>query len=294
MSEARHAYLIIAHNQFELLQTLIACLDDARNDIFIHLDSKAGDVETAPFYAQAKKSGLHFVENRVDVRWGAFSLVECELRLLEAALPGKYAYYHLMSGVDLPLKSQTEIHRYFEAHEGREFVHFEAPVLDKKSYRRVAKYNFFGSRNKSIWEKVAYRVLMFLELPIDRTRRSGLTYQKGAQWFSITHALASYIASQRAKIEKQFKYTLCGDEMFLQTLVASSDFIKQVSPENFCNNYATVRYCIDWQRGNPYEYRLSDYDELMASGMHFARKFNWNADKEIVLKIKETVTRKAE
>lgn len=36
----RHAYLIIAHNEFEVLKLLIECLDDSRNDIYIHFDKK--------------------------------------------------------------------------------------------------------------------------------------------------------------------------------------------------------------------------------------------------------------
>ena len=32
----KHAYLILAHNEFGLLQTLISCLDDPRNDIRLH------------------------------------------------------------------------------------------------------------------------------------------------------------------------------------------------------------------------------------------------------------------
>lgn len=35
-----HAYLIIAHNEFEVLQKLVGALDDPRNDIYIHFDKK--------------------------------------------------------------------------------------------------------------------------------------------------------------------------------------------------------------------------------------------------------------
>lgn len=34
----KHAYLIIAHNDFEILENLIILLDDMRNDIYIHID----------------------------------------------------------------------------------------------------------------------------------------------------------------------------------------------------------------------------------------------------------------
>ena len=30
----KHAYLIIAHNEFEILKLLVNALDDARNDIY--------------------------------------------------------------------------------------------------------------------------------------------------------------------------------------------------------------------------------------------------------------------
>ena len=36
----KHAYLILAHNEFEVLRKLISALDDPRNDIFIHFDEK--------------------------------------------------------------------------------------------------------------------------------------------------------------------------------------------------------------------------------------------------------------
>ena len=34
-----HAYLIIAHDQFDLLESLLKCIDDERNDIYIHISA---------------------------------------------------------------------------------------------------------------------------------------------------------------------------------------------------------------------------------------------------------------
>ena len=31
----KHAYLILAHHEFGLLQTLVGCLDDVRNVVFV-------------------------------------------------------------------------------------------------------------------------------------------------------------------------------------------------------------------------------------------------------------------
>ena len=36
----KHAYLILAHNEFVILERLIQSIDDERNDIYIHFDGK--------------------------------------------------------------------------------------------------------------------------------------------------------------------------------------------------------------------------------------------------------------
>ena len=42
---AKHAYLIMAHNQPKLLEILIQCLDYHENDIYVHLDQKWTDFD---------------------------------------------------------------------------------------------------------------------------------------------------------------------------------------------------------------------------------------------------------
>ena len=77
----KHAYLIIAHNEFEILKRLIQALDDERNDIYIHFDRKLNhypDCRTS--YAK-----LTFLEERMDVRWGDISVVDAEFALFDEA-----------------------------------------------------------------------------------------------------------------------------------------------------------------------------------------------------------------
>lgn len=38
----KHAFLVMAHKDNEVLHTLMRVLDDERNDIFIHMDAKSG------------------------------------------------------------------------------------------------------------------------------------------------------------------------------------------------------------------------------------------------------------
>ena len=37
---SKHAFLIMAHNEHDILNKLLLLLDDERNDIFIHYDKK--------------------------------------------------------------------------------------------------------------------------------------------------------------------------------------------------------------------------------------------------------------
>ena len=118
----KHAYLIIAHTDYRQLLQLVKQLDDVRNDIYTHIDRKASfDDEEI----QTSKAGLYILPQRLDARWGDFSLVEVEYLLFETAFSqGNYSYYHLLSGMDLPIKSQDYIHSYCEQHAGMEFIGF--------------------------------------------------------------------------------------------------------------------------------------------------------------------------
>lgn len=285
----KHAYLIMAHNQEELLKTLLCCLDYKDNDIYIHLDSKWEDVNVNSLFTEVHESKLIILKDRIDVKWGTFSQIECELLLLKAATENRYKYYHLMSGTDLPLKTQEEIHAFFNDNPGTEFVHFDAPKVDEETYKRVTKYNFIISKKRNVLSRVLYNALMILQTGMNRAKRYGVEFQKGANWFSITDDLARYVVGKSAWIHEVFQYSRCGDEMFLQTLVMNSEFKNRLVGNNFCDNYATIQYCIDWNRGSPYVFTSDDFDVLVSSNMCFARKFDWNVDQEIVRRIKDRI-----
>ena len=128
----KHAYLIMAHNEIELLKVLLSLLDYERNDIYLHIDAKAEGFEISELMECVKKSKLFIVEPRIDVKWGNFSQIECEYRLLERATPQKYMYYHMMSGVDLPLRTQGEIHQFLMKIMGQNIFNLKAVNLQTK------------------------------------------------------------------------------------------------------------------------------------------------------------------
>lgn len=294
----KHAYLIMAHNELNILEKIIKLIDDERNDIFLHIDKKATDFDMEKFKKLPKKSKIFFTE-RTDVRWGGASQINCEYIVLKAATSqGKYAYYHLLSGVDFPLATQDEMHKFFKKHQGKEFVHFRLhkPVDDQR-IERIKYYHLFGKnlRNKSklkvkIAQKlhsIALRIQKLLH--VDRTK--GRQYWFGANWFSITDDLARHVLSVEKEIKKEFKYTLCADELFLQTIVYRSDFHKNLYTYEDIT-HSQIKRVIDWDRGEPYTFRLEDYDLLMNSGDFFCRKVSTKESEKLINKIYKTLTKK--
>ena len=277
----RHAYLIIAHNEFELLKLLIACLDDERNDIYVHVDKKAS---IAGLGFEVKKCGLYVLQDRIDAKWGDYSLVEVELKLFRDAYSrGPYSYYHLLSGVDLPIKSQDYIHMFCEKHQGTEFVGVAQNVSCKELAWRSQHWFLFPRdfRSGNLIKKIVRAVFARLQSLINY-KRTDVQVKKGAQWCSITDGLVSYILDNQDLIYKLFNHTYCPDEMFIQTLCWNSPFkerLYSVSDEfEGCMRY------IKWVDGQLMPITVEDVELMKKSDRWFARKFS-SSDKDVLCRL---------
>lgn len=288
----KHAFLIAAHNQYPLLETLLRLLDHPQNDIYLHISQTAPDYDEQQFRSLLKHSGLQFVR-RIKVMWGGSSQIEYERELLKAAVPGGYDYYHMISGVDLPIKPMDEIHRFFEMHAGKEFIHFGLPewVSSPAVRARISVYhplqNVVG-RNRNILyyaEKVLVKAQKLLG--VNRLRGKEATFGAGSNWFSITHGFASFLVEKDDEISKRFGSSFCADEVFLQTMFNESPqrdnrYVYEADPSNA---YMSCLRYVDWNRGKPYVFRSADFEDLIQSPYLFARKFDLGIDAQIVERI---------
>lgn len=285
----KHAYLIMAHSQMELLYKLLELIDDYRNDIFLHVDKKCKEFNSKDCFQKIKKSKL-FIVDRLNVEWGGDSQIKCMMALLEASYnTSQYGYYHLLSGADLPLKSQDEIHLFFEQNKGKQFVVLDENANNSFSFKeRISKYYFFQNilgRNEikgklkfiNDLNKISF-IFQYI-LKIDRVNKIK-KYYKGHSWFSFTQDFIDYLL--KCDIS-EFKYSFCADEIFLPTILMNSKFKN-------CQSSFPIRY-IDWQRGGPYTFRTEDFEELIESSSLFARKFDLNIDKEIINLIYDYINR---
>lgn len=289
----KHAYLILAHNEFDLLERLIEFLDDERNDIYIHIDSKVKNFDFDKFNSSVKHSGVEFVP-RVSVKWGDISMVKAEYSLLEASLSkGDYSYFHLLSGVDVPLKSLDEICDFFEKNNGTEFVSISERKMTQAQYDRVRTYHFAAGR-RNVFNRAVTKAESILAHILNIDRAKNIDVRRGSQWFSITADFAEYLLQCKEFVMKQFSHTFIPDEFFVQTVIINSNFKNKVynlKPED--EGCDPIRYT-DWNRGTPYTFTINDYDELIDCKRLFARKFSSVTDCEIINKLYERLNENGE
>ena len=284
----RHAYIIMAHNNWQQLYRLIHLLDSPNADFYVHIDIRAKDFNKSKFDGVCEYSKVYFYSEFKNY-WGSYRLVESELFLLDMATALDYDYYHLLSGADLPIKSRNYIENFFEDNKGKEFIHFDTDerlAMDKELERRTRLYHWlqnYRRRFEAGWLNMLFTffercsLIIQLILGVNRLRKKDIKIYYGSQWFSITHNLAVYVLSQRELVAELFKSTNCSDELILQTLIMQSDFKDKLYIKSRCDTCLSNMRLIDWKRGkngSPYTWQPSDIDELKDSGCLFARKFS--------------------
>ena len=283
---SRHAYLIIAYEQPLMLERLVEALDDPRNDIFVHIDKKAT-------FDGSSLSTFHsslFTIPSIDARWGDYSLVEVELKLIEAALQhGPYSYLHLLSDSDYPIKSQDYIHAECERLAGKEFIGYAKTLDAEKEIRnKVQYYYFFTKRFRE--NTFLHRAYKYLYVRVQKylgiKRSKHIDFKRGSQWCSITGEFATYVMEHRHEIQSTYRRTYCPDEIFIQTLCLASPFRERL----YCttDEFEGCKRYVNWHGRDIHWFDEQDIDRMMASNRWFARKFK-DEQMSLVDKVRESI-----
>lgn len=283
----KHAYLITAHKNFKILDLLLELLDDNDNDFYILIDKKVEEDNDELIHYLPRYSELNLLP-RIMINWAGYSQINAELLLLKAATPKRYDYYHYMQGSDFPIKTKSEINKFFEENMGYEFVDFCPDQYDFAHYKCDYYHPLTDCRS--------FRTNKLLRLmnhgiakgqKLLRIRRANEVLYHGSALFSITHDFALYVLKQEPYIQKRYRKALAADEVFLQNLLMNSGFKDRVF--RFEQSGANC-YLIDWTKRNgnsPYTYSMADFDKLILSEFQylFARKFDEAIDFQIVEKL---------
>lgn len=276
-----HAYLIIAHNEFEVLQKLVEALDDPRNDIYIHFDKKVKSLSQL----KVKYSNLFICKKRINVHWGDVSQLKAEYVLWqESYKQGKYTYYHLISGTHFPLKSQDSLHRFFDSVANRivlQKMEQGESEVDLKLKRISVCVKSYNSENQFMRKLSQFTWKCFLRMQYicGYRRNKQYVFKKSSTWCSLTEEAVAYMLSVKREVLRKYRYTFCGDEFFVFSELYDSPLKDQIY------DYDKLLKC-DFFRTGPIVYNSADYETLVGSDCLFARKFS-ASDLTIVDRLRE-------
>jgi len=256
-------YLILAHNNPLHFKSLVNTLSTSHSDVYIHLDAKSRLID---FQAEVPRANVVFINDRVRVSWGGWSLVKATLNLIDNALgSGKnYDYYFLLSGSDYPIKSQTYIENVLEKNNGKEFISVvKIPnKLAQKPIGRFTKYHIdieYYSNNivtRKIAEFFSWLIKkMKIKRRYDHILQDGNPYG-GSQWWALTDAAVRHIKKFTAanrKFVRFFRYAYIPDESFFQMIIKNS-----VYKDNIARNFTFA----DWSRDEPPYPSIIDFEHL--------------------------------
>lgn len=273
----RHAYLILVHTNPCQIRNLLKCLDNQYNDIYVHIDGNSA-IMPSDLEGVCSKSPVTFVPS-VSVRWGGVSILRAELNLLSVATQIPHLYYHLISGQDMPIKSQNFIHKFFEEHTGLEFVESNVPTAH--TLRRVIYPTLFPEGSGRFYTNLLNHIGKFVCKVLGMKINTQVQFYQGSQWFSITHNFATFIVEHHQWMEQVFTRTTLCDEFLIPTLLQMSPYHSNRVDDNL--------RLIEMGRGksmrHPWTYLVTDREMLMQSSKLWARKFDETVDNEIILEL---------
>ncbi len=160
----------------------------------------------------------------------------------------------------------------------------DAMACRKAWYRHYFCHNRFFRKNRFV--KMMNFGLMEIQKFLRIRKNTDIELYHGSGLYSITGECAKYVLSREREICKRFRWTLAGDEVFMQTILMSSEYRNRIY--NIQTPMSENARLIDRTRpdgkNSPHVWRISDFSFFLnkPENKMFARKFDQNKDMEIV------------
>lgn len=240
-------------------------------DFFVHIDRKVGNM---PDLTASNGSELFFIKDRVDTRWGDVSQIRTELALVEGAIhPGKYSFYHIISGTHFPIKPVKDILAYYDSFTGNTVLDHLCQSTATQEGLKLRRVNLFTRRlghgshgSRRIFQR-AWRMGHDVQKMLGISLHGDVTFYKAANWVSLSEEAAAMLVSRRKDILRLFRWSFCGDEYFVPTMLLGSELRdKVVDSERILMQ--------EMGDANPRVLTMADYETLASSDCLFARKFS--------------------
>lgn len=283
----KHAFLITAHQDLEQLCRLIDALDSENSLFYVHWDKKQEQVlyQSSYFKKLQKKTNVFFVKS-IKVYWGGVSQVMATIELLKAAIQSsETVYFHLLSGIDYPLKPLSFIFDFF-AENNHNYLLYIPEESNCEYY--INRYYFYDTdymdvRGNTVGykKKMVHNLLLFLQrctyflvqkLGLQIRKKVPMQYYHGSNWFSFTREAVDYILKrifEEKWLLNRFKYTAVSDESFFTMLIMDNPQLRKT----VINDDLRLRMPDGKLNRGGYIYTEEYFAHIQNSSALFGRKF---------------------
>ncbi|MGN0234374.1 MAG: beta-1,6-N-acetylglucosaminyltransferase [Bacteroidaceae bacterium] len=274
------AYLISAHTDpAQLCRLVLSLHSDA--EFFIHIDAKS---RLEQFTSCLQLSRVHYIDERVDVRWGTMREVQYQMNLIRAAVtfPRKFDRIFFLSGMDYPMWSNARIVRWLEQQGEREILQgycmdtSELDAWQRETYtvaRPACRNVRMGILLRKLLRLTGYRKQLHFSV-----QGNVWHLYKGSAWWCISQELAQFVLDQydhNADLHRYFDSSFCPAETFIQTIAFNNPSWRSrciLTEGKYPGLEAlTPLHFIDY-RGAIHVMTEEDYQRLRRSGKMFCRK----------------------
>jgi hypothetical protein len=303
------AYLILAHNEPELLKRLVNRLDHPGAYFYIHFDTKFSSLSLQEFFSS--RDNVKII-SKYSIFWMGFRMIEATIELLSMAYSTRrHKYYVLLSGQDYPVKSNEYIYDFLSKTD-KDFIDFNRVEDHRDNIReKLQFYHFYdnplynpraANRNKFfVWLYFGLHKKLSRFLPRRRFYKDMKPYF-GPQWFILSHDTVGYVLSfirENPGYMKFMKYTEGPDEIFFPTIILNSPRIENVAGYEAFSEWLKTRAdgtifihqigshkFMDWSVSpGPAVLDLGYFEHLSATNKLFARKFSTEKSAALLDKI---------
>jgi len=275
----------MAYKDPSQVERLIHKFSRAGSDFYIHLDKK---IDMTPFAFLANLPNVHFIERRVRVNWGGYSLTAGIINSIREIINSgrQYDYVSIMSGQDYPIKPVDSFYRHLETSKGRNFIYYEDPgdTWWSHAMTRIHQYHMtsFGFKGRYRIQYLINRIMPKRKFPLPYKMYGGPC----ATFMTLTADCAKYVTEfmDGNKKLRRFAFFSWGtDEYLIPTIIMNSPFKASVVNDNL--------YYVDWSNGgsNPKTFTTDDLEAIRRSDKLLARKFDIRVDTQILDLLDESI-----
>jgi hypothetical protein len=267
----------MAYKNPDQIERVIHSLSYPGVHFYIHLDKK---IDIGPFSRLKDLENVNFIQNRVLVNWGTFSLTRAILASLgEVMQRGTYSFFGFISAQDYPLKPVKELYTLLDENPGINLLTY---LPRDHSWYQEAKLRteYYYCNELPIPGK--YKIEYLLNLFFRRFRykfSSPLYGAPGSTFMILSEECCRFLMEsiqKNAWLRFHLELTWGPDEFIFQTLIMHSHYRDKVRPN--------ILYYMNWKEEglHPKTFTQRDQPELENRSEFFARKFDMEKDSGIL------------